>query len=72
MSQDRRNKRECPHCSAPLSQQDNARLQSVIDRSTASGALAIDNTPHELSCGHKASMEAASFTDGDGFWLVPR
>ncbi len=72
MSQSRMNKRECPHCSAPLSQQENARLQSVIDRSTAAGALVRNDTPHELSCGHKASMEAASFGGGDGFWLVPR
>jgi len=69
---DRQNKRECPHCHEALNGPDNAFLQTIIDQAASSGLMVQDDTPRLLSCGHKASFEAASFGGGGGFWLVPR
>lgn len=73
MSEDRMNKRECPHCQKPLNDADDNWLQAVINRAIEVGSLQQNDTPRELSCGHKASAEAADFPPhSSGFWLVPR
>lgn len=72
VSQDRMNKRECPHCQKPLGAEDDAWLQQIIDTAILSGKFVLEPPVRELSCGHRATAEAADLQGGFGFWLVPR
>ena len=69
MSQERMNRRECPVCMRPLNGDDGAWLQGNINE-VASDTYVQDNRPRKLSCGHKATFEAAEIRGSGGWWLV--
>jgi hypothetical protein len=66
------NQFECPVCRKPLNEADRAWALAIINVAIAEGALVLIEPPRELSCGHKATVEAAQFQSGSGFWLVSR
>jgi hypothetical protein len=66
------NEFECPTCQEPLNEADRAWAQRTIDLARSRGELALTEPPRELSCGHKATVEAADWLSGSGFWLVAR
>ena len=71
VSIDPKTNRECPHCKAPLSPEDDAWLQRVIDRATSWGGFVQDDSPRQLSCAIKPPP-TAHFQIGSDFWLVRR
>jgi hypothetical protein len=66
------NEFECPTCQEPLNEADRAWVQQIINVARARGSLELTDTPRELSCGHKATVESADWLSGSGFWLVAR
>jgi hypothetical protein len=68
----RLNKFECPICHELLNEADRAWAQRIINVAMSRDGVTLRDNPRELSCGHKATVEAAQFQSGSGFWLVPR
>lgn len=68
------NKRECPRrsCRKPLNEKDDAALQKVLDTSYNGESVVMNDSVHELSCGHKVKFGASNIQGVMDFWLVPR
>jgi hypothetical protein len=68
----RMNEFECPTCQKPLNEADRAWAVPRINDAMSKEGLTLRDTPRELSCGHKATVEAAQFLSESGWWLVAR
>ena len=63
---ERLNKFECPTCQKPLNEADSAWAMASINNAMSRDGLTMRDNPRELSCGHKANVEAAQFQSGSG------